>query len=60
MYFLIDFENVKSDGLRGVDYLEESDYLTIFFSNAARSCENRYLDADCRPKRTFVPYLADT
>ena len=44
MYFLIDFENVKSDGLRGVDYLEESDYLTIFFSNAARSCENRYLE----------------
>ena len=40
MYFLIDFENVKSDGLRGVDYLEENDYLTVFSSNAARSCEN--------------------
>ena len=44
MYFLVDFENVRSDGLRGVDYLEESDYLTIFFSNAAHSCENRYLE----------------
>lgn len=44
MYFLVDFENVRSGGLRGVDYLEESDYLTIFFSNAAHSCENRYLE----------------
>ena len=44
MYFLVDFENVRSGGLRGVDYLEESDYLTIFFSNAAHSCESRYLE----------------
>lgn len=44
MYFLVDFENVRSDGLRGVDYLEASDYFTIFFSNAAHSCENRYLE----------------
>lgn len=44
MYFLVDFENVRSDGLRGADYLEENDYLTIFFSNAAHSCENRYLE----------------
>ncbi len=40
MYFLVDFENVRSGGLRGVDYLEANDYLTIFFSNAAHSCEN--------------------
>ena len=44
MYFLVDFENVRSGGLRGVDYLEETDYLTIFLSNAAHSCENRYLE----------------
>lgn len=44
MYFLVDFENVRSGGLRGVDYLEANDYLTIFFSNAAHSCENRYLE----------------
>lgn len=44
MYFLVDFENVRSGGLRGADYLEDSDYLTIFFSNAAHSCENRYLE----------------
>ena len=44
MYFLVDFENVRSGGLRGVDYLDNSDYLTIFFSNAAHSCENRYLE----------------
>lgn len=44
MYFLVDFENVRSEGLRGVDYLEDRDYVTIFFSNAAHSCENRYLE----------------
>ena len=45
MYFLVDFENVKSNGLRGVEYLEKEDYLTIFFSQFAHSCENRYLEA---------------
>lgn len=35
MYFLVDFENVRNGGLRGVYYLEESDYLTIFYSNDA-------------------------
>jgi hypothetical protein len=44
MYFLVDFENVRSGGLRGVDYLEQSDYITLFFSNAAHSCEKRYLE----------------
>lgn len=44
MYFLVDFENVRSGGLRGVNYLEENDYLTIFYSNAAHKCENRYLE----------------
>lgn len=44
MYFLVDFENVRSGGLRGVDYLDKSDYITIFFSDAAHSCEGRYLE----------------
>lgn len=44
VYFLVDFENVRSGGLRGVDYLEKNDYITIFFSNAAHSCEGRYLE----------------
>lgn len=44
MYFLVDFENVRSGGLRGVDYLDKSDYITIFFSEAAHSCEGRYLE----------------
>lgn len=45
MYFLVDFENVKSGGLYGAEYLEAGDYLTIFFSEAAHICERRYLDA---------------
>ena len=26
----MDFENVRSGGLRGVDYLDKNDYITIF------------------------------
>lgn len=44
MYFLIDFENVRSNGLRGADFLEPNDYVTLFFSSAAHSCEKRYLE----------------
>jgi hypothetical protein len=44
MYFLVDFENVRSEGLRGVNYLEQSDYITLFFSAAAHCCEKRYLE----------------
>lgn len=44
MYFLIDFENVRSNGLRGTEYLNKNDYLTLFFSAAAHSCESRYLE----------------
>ena len=44
MYFLIDFENVKNNGMRGTEYLEAGDDVTIFYSEAAKSCERRYLD----------------
>lgn len=32
MYFLIDFENVGNEGLRGAQYLLKEDAMTIFFS----------------------------
>lgn len=43
MYFLVDFENVHSEGLRGVEFLQKDDYLTLFYSKAANVCEQRYL-----------------
>lgn len=33
--YLIDFENVRSDGLRGVNWLSEHDTVVIFYSNNA-------------------------
>ena len=36
MYFLIDLENVGIEGLRGVEYLDSDDKLTIFYSNAIK------------------------
>ena len=35
MYFLVDFENVRSNGLRGAEYLDKNDYPTLIFSSAA-------------------------
>ncbi|MCL1880577.1 MAG: PIN domain-containing protein [Oscillospiraceae bacterium] len=35
--FLIDFENVHSDGITGVDFLSENDEVVIFYSNNADS-----------------------
>ena len=42
--FLVDFGNVRSNGLRGVEYLDKNDYLTLFFSLTIHSCENCYLE----------------
>ena len=33
--YLIDFENVRSDGLRGVNFLSQQDTVVIFYSNNA-------------------------
>ena len=33
--YLIDFENVRSDGLRGINWLSENDTVVIFYSNNA-------------------------
>lgn len=43
MYFLVDYENVKNDGLRGVEFLTDQDTLILFYSKAAYHCEKRYL-----------------
>lgn len=31
MYFLVDFENVHSEGLRGVEFLKKSDLRPILY-----------------------------
>ena len=45
MYFLIDFENVNSDGLSGAEYLLPTDHLEIFYSKDAPNAIGRYLQA---------------
>ena len=35
MYFLIDFENVRSKGLEGAEYLLPTDHVIIFYSKDA-------------------------
>ena len=43
MYFLIDFENTGSSGLKGVEYLTEEDRICIFFSQCCGKIENGLL-----------------
>lgn len=44
MYFLIDYENVKNAGMRGVVDLLPSDFVIVFYSAAAPNMESQYLD----------------
>lgn len=52
MYFLIDFENVGNEGLRGSHYLLKEDAVTIFFSQVCekigQGCLRRIMDSFCR------------
>ena len=40
MYFLVDFENVKSNGLKGSEYLLSEDSIELFFSEATPTIAN--------------------
>lgn len=45
MYFLIDFENVRSKGLEGAEYLLPTDHVIIFYSKDAPDAVGHYLQA---------------
>ena len=44
MYFLIDYENVRNSGMRGTEFLLPSDWVIIFYSDAAPAIEQRHLN----------------
>ena len=52
MYFLIDFENVGSEGLKGAEYLLKEDTVIIFFSRACeqihQGCLHQIMESFCR------------
>lgn len=39
IHFMIDFENTKSRGLQGAEYLQADDAVTIFYSQACMKIE---------------------
>lgn len=43
MYFLIDFENVSTSGLKGVEYLLPTDHVSLFYSDVCANCTGSYL-----------------
>lgn len=45
IYFLIDFENVRSKGLEGAEYLLPTDHVIIFYSKDAPDAVGHYLQA---------------
>lgn len=51
MYFLVDFENVLSDGLKGAQYLKADDAVTIFYSQVCEQVQQgairQIMDSSC-------------
>jgi len=43
MHFLIDFENVRNNGMQGTEYLLPTDTVIVFYSDAAAVMEQRRL-----------------
>ena len=44
MHFLIDFENVHNQGMRGSEYLLPSDHVIVFYSKSSPTMEMRHLN----------------
>lgn len=44
MLFLVDYENVGNMGMKGCNYLNESDYIIVFYSEAKKNMERRWLE----------------
>ncbi|MCD7716371.1 MAG: hypothetical protein LUI39_07960 [Lachnospiraceae bacterium] len=44
LQFLIDYENVREAGLDGVDYLYDTDAITIFYSAVCEKISKRSMD----------------
>ncbi len=44
MLFLIDYENVGNMGMKGCHYLNASDYVIVFYSEAKKNMERRLLE----------------
>lgn len=53
MLFLIDYENVGNMGMKGCHYLNESDYVIVFYSDAQMHMERRFLDEITRSGCVF-------
>lgn len=44
MLFLVDYENVGNTGMRGYHYLDTTDHIVVFYSEAKKHMERRTLD----------------
>lgn len=44
MLFLVDYENVGNMGMKGCRYLNEADHVVVFYSDARRHMERRFLE----------------
>lgn len=53
MLFLIDYENVGNAGMKGCSCLNEQDHIVIFYSEAMKNMEQRYLEEITTAKCVF-------
>jgi len=56
MYFMIDYENVRTAGMRGVEYLCPSDHVLLFYSGSVPNMQKRLLDAIKKSGCEFEAY----
>ena len=63
MYFLIDYENVHTPGMRGTEYLLASDHVLVFYSPPTPNMVAQYLtairDSACEESRKLRQMLED-
>jgi len=45
MLFLIDYENVGNAGMKGSNYLQANDHVIVFYSEARKNMERRFLES---------------
>lgn len=53
MLFLIDYENVGNMGMKGCDYLNASDHMIVFYSEAQMHMERQFLDGITKSECVF-------
>ena len=57
IHFFIDYENVGNSGLEGVQYLENADMVSIFYSKSCEGIQKKYIETQALHRLLSLPAL---